>query len=183
MKKAKILILSGEIQAGKTTLCGKIADLARDRGLELGGVISPPVYEQGRKTAIDVEDVRTGETRRLAVLRGREEAELTTRRWQFLPESVRWGNQILETAVPCGLLMVDELGPLELERGKGWTAGLTSLDSGQFQGAVVVIRPHLVDAGLARWPGASVAAVSSRQRGLLGPEEILHRLSLGNPNC
>jgi hypothetical protein len=59
-------------------------------------------------------------------------------------------------AVPCGLLVVDELGPLEFERAQGWLSGLTALDSGEYELGLVVIRPELMGAALARWPEAGI---------------------------
>ena len=50
----------------------------------------------------------------------------------------------MANALPCDLLVVDELGPLELERGVGWTAALGLLQQSGFALAVVVVRPGLV---------------------------------------
>ena len=41
---------------------------------------------------------------------------------------------------------MDEIGPLELDRGRGWVNALDVLCAGQFGLAVVVVRPSLVDA-------------------------------------
>lgn len=41
-------------------------------------------------------------------------------------------------------LVVDELGPLELERGEGLTNAVELLKSGEIKKALVVVRPHLI---------------------------------------
>jgi len=178
MREGKLMILTGEIEAGKTTLCTQVADLAQEQGVDLAGVISPPVFSDMEKVAIDVIDLRTGEQRRLAERTGGENRGPRTRRWQFYPEIVRWGNQVLRSAVPCQLLIVDELGPLELERGEGWTDALEVLDRGEYQQALVVIRAHLVETATSRWPGCEIFHFSSRMRGRDTAREVFSRLKL-----
>lgn len=42
-------------------------------------------------------------------------------------------------------LVVDELGPLELERGEGLTNAIELLKSDEYKKALVVVRPYLVE--------------------------------------
>jgi hypothetical protein len=42
------------------------------------------------------------------------------------------------------VLVVDELGPLELVRNQGWTAGLDVLRAGRYRLALAVVRPSLL---------------------------------------
>ena len=178
MREGKILILTGEIEAGKTTLCTQVADLAQEQGVDLAGVISPPVFRDEQKVAIDIIDLRSGERRRLAECTGGENRGPRTRRWHFYQETVSWGNQVLRSAVPCQLLIVDELGPLELERGEGWMDALEVLDRGEYQQSLVVIRAHLVEAVRSRWPGCEIFHFSSRMRGRDTAQELYSRLKL-----
>lgn len=147
----KITLLTGEIQSGKTSLCLEVAAAAREAGVELGGVVSPGVFHEGEKIAIDVLDIRGGECRRLAEGSGGRSTAVSTQRWAFQPEAVAWGNRILERAVPCDLLVIDELGPLEFHRGEGWTNGFKTVASGDYTAALLVIRLSLLDAALNRW--------------------------------
>lgn len=57
------------------------------------------------------------------------------------------------------LLVVDELGPLELQRDAGLSAGIAAIDGLQQGLACVVVRPSLVDVALKRWPDAVVVDV------------------------
>lgn len=154
-----IWLVSGVFGAGKTTFCRGVAQEWRAKGAEVAGVLSPAVFAGEIKTGIDVLDLRGGESRRLATLRQAQDDEqrgIATQRWLFDPAAVQWGNQVLAQATPCDLLVVDELGPLEFERGQGWLHGLAALDSRAYQLALVVIRPHLLELALARWPEAQV---------------------------
>lgn len=54
-------------------------------------------------------------------------------------------NEHFATLKQYDYLIVDELGPLELERGEGLTNAVELLKSGEFEKALIVVRPHLVD--------------------------------------
>ena len=139
----QLAIVSGPRGGGKTTLCRRLLELARQRGLDCAGIISPAHFEGGRKVGIDLLDARSGERRPLAKADGLP-GELRTVAFRFDPGAVEWGVGLLNAACPCDVLIVDELGPLELERGQGWTNALDVLRNGLFKLAVVVVRPALV---------------------------------------
>jgi nucleoside-triphosphatase THEP1 len=158
------LLVTGDRGAGKSTFCRALVETARALPEPPGvaGIMSPSVYEGGEQVAIDAEDLRTGRRRRVACLRstGEPAPSEATKLWRFREEALAWGNEVLQAAVPCGLLVVDELGPLELEEGRGWLAGLAAVDSGAFAVAVVVVRPRLLAAARRRWPDAAVVEVA-----------------------
>ena len=85
-------------------------------------------------------------------------AELSTPRWQFIPETVSWSNDLLREIGRCDLLIIDELGPLEFLRGEGLMAGMRLVDNGNYRVACVVVRSSLVPKALQRWPEASVVS-------------------------
>ncbi len=154
-----LIIVTGERGAGKTTCCARLIELARSAGKSIGGVLSPAVVVEGEKMGIDVIDLRTSERRRLADRFNAQNRGLNTQRWSFHADSVEWGNTVLRSATPCEVLIVDELGTLEFDRGEGWLAGLAALDAGDYRLGVVVIRPELLEVALLRWPHAQVIAI------------------------
>ncbi|MEE8357000.1 MAG: nucleoside-triphosphatase [Anaerolineales bacterium] len=176
MKPGEIIILTGKIQSGKTNFCLDLAQNAKDMGINLAGVLSPGVFHQDEKTGIDVVNLKSWERRRLAVLRGIGQIGIETRRWSFYPEIVDWGNQVLKNAVPCDLLIVDELGPLEFEREEGWIAGISAVDSGEYQTALVVIRPSFLKMANQRWKVSRVHDLDNTQNTSCSSEDILARL-------
>ena len=152
----KLALLTGGRGSGKTRWCEALARAGRDAGLVVAGLVSPPVLVGGEKTGIDLLDVASGERRRLAE---RARADLPGTEglgWCFDPEALALGNALLARAGACDLLLVDELGPLEFGRGSGLTAAFALLDSRRYRLAVVVVRPALVAAARARWPGAAL---------------------------
>lgn len=174
------VLVTGERGAGKTVFCGALVEAARTmpRPPAVAGVVSPRVYEHGDQVGIDVEDLRTGRRRRLAALRSPDEPARSeaTRLWRFDEEALAWGNEVLRSATPCDLLVVDELGPLEFEEGGGWPAGLAAVDSGDFTAAVVVVRPRLLPEARRRWPAAEVVEMADPPGAAAAATHLVGRL-------
>ena len=177
----RIHLLTGEIQSGKTSLCLEVIEIARKAGIRLGGVISPGVFVSGEKTAIDLLDTRSGECRRLADGPGGRSSAISTKRWAFLPDTITWGNQVLKKAVPCELLMIDELGPLEFHRGEGLVTGFKTVGSGDYRAALLVIRPSLLDEALSRWNATKIINLDDLDEPLRSGKELYESLLMQSP--
>ncbi len=159
---SRLHLVCGERGSGKTQVCAGLAQLLSLYGEDLAGLISPGVFVDGRKVGIEAYDLRSQQRRRLAALRTEQDAaEVMTKAWTFDSASLAWGDEVLRSATPCGVLIVDELGPLEFEQRRGWTAGLDALDGGDYRMAVAAIRPELLETALQRWPGAVVHPMAS----------------------
>jgi nucleoside-triphosphatase len=150
-------VLSGESGCGKTTLCAQVVSLARAQGLAVAGLLTPPRLVNGRRVGLEVEDIRTGQRRPLADAAAESRPGSmgptdgpATEGWHFHADGLAWGTSVLRHATPCDLLVVDELGPLELVRDQGWRIGLDVLRAGGYRLAIVVVRPALVPSLQAR---------------------------------
>jgi len=140
------------IGAGKTTWCTRLVKLAREQGLSVSGVLSPSIYKSQHKVGINIVDLRTDEIRQFAQLREKRARGEGTPRWAFDQDALTWANQVIGESEQCDLLVMDELGPLELLQNKG----LTALDAGKYKVACAVIRSSLLPNALQRWPDAIV---------------------------
>jgi nucleoside-triphosphatase len=160
--RGALTILTGPSGSGKTTLCRELVAAARRDGRDVAGVLCPAVFEGARKSGIAAVDLRSGETCALARRRDAGEAAPGAPRcWVFDEAVLAWGDTRLAASTPCDLLVVDELGPLELDEGRGWTAGIAAVDSGAYGAAIVVVRPALLERARARWPMATPADASA----------------------
>ena len=172
--EALLFVITGSRGAGKTSFCRHLVEAAQQSGWQVSGVLSPPVFEGSRRAAIQVENLGSGEVRRLASRRTGEGVSNTphhTRNWDFDVEALAWGNQVLQNSTPTQLLVIDELGTLEFERRQGWLAGLKAIDSGNYEIALVVIRPELLGEALMRWPDAHIVEIDT-------PEDSLHKAAV-----
>jgi nucleoside-triphosphatase THEP1 len=167
----RVILLSGPRGAGKTTLLKILVDILIPEGTDVSGILSMPVCENGKKTAIDGMALRSGEIRRLAVLNTGSSGHWSTRQWQFDADAMLWADRELEASTPCDLLVVDELGVLEFERDGGWQEGLKAVDNGHYQTAIVVIRPELIEEAKKRWTSALLIDLAPNNRDA-GLEEL-----------
>jgi nucleoside-triphosphatase THEP1 len=136
-------VLTGARNTGKTLVCDDLAAEARARGLDVAGIMtarSGPELHAAR----EVIDLRTGSSRLFGVPT-QAGADPLTHGWDFEADVFEWAAQVLTTATPCDLLIVDELGPLELVGGRGWATALDVLRNRDFGAALVVCRPSLLD--------------------------------------
>ena len=142
-RKPPIWMVTGPRGMGKSSFCREMAESAQNAGWEVAGILSLVQMEWGLKTGILAEDLRTGISRRLASTVRRSESDLAFGDWYFDRQTLEWGSQVLEHSLPCDLLVVDELGPLELTRQMGWQVAFDVLHRGRYRLALIVIRPEL----------------------------------------
>jgi nucleoside-triphosphatase THEP1 len=168
----QLILLTGPRGAGKTSWCLDLVAQAQTRKLAVGGLVSPPVFHNGRKIAIDLLDVATGVRRRLAYHRrysmDSQAAALTgaaTDDWQFDSRVLDWGNETLERLGDCDLFILDELGPLEFLCHQGLQTGLGHIGARRYRWMVAVVRSTLIPLAKARWPWAQVLQIISAREG------------------
>jgi nucleoside-triphosphatase THEP1 len=160
--QGKLTLISGEIESGKTRFCRQVAGVLKELGWDVAGIVSPAVFKGGGKFAIDGLDLRSGERRRLADLTatGDPLQGPQTKRWHFSMQALHWCNEVLQNATPCDLLIIDELGPLEFDRGEGLLASFEANDSRQFKVSLTVVRTSLLEKARGRWPDAEALIIN-----------------------
>jgi nucleoside-triphosphatase len=138
-------LVTGWRGVGKTVFCQEFIRTARQKGWDAAGILSLAGFKDGIKVSIDAQDIRTGEKRSLATTQQHSETGLPFGKWFFSQKTLAWGNEVLRSSVPCDLLVVDELGPLEFNLSLGWVDALKVIRSGRFRLALVVIRPEILE--------------------------------------
>jgi len=156
------VLLTGERQVGKTTVCRQVAELARELGYNPAGVLAPALLgKDGLPVAYHALMVADGEQRPLAWANGdlgkgnlqpeTRNLKLSkggphTSRYSFDADVLSWVIGRLQRAISqgCDLLIMDEIGPLELEQGKGLAPILSDLSAGGLPPLLLVVRPELV---------------------------------------
>lgn len=174
------IIITGKSGSGKTGFCASVVNAMRQSDLnrmDIRGVLSPALMRGGEKVGIQAVNLVTFEHKNLAERNEGDPGAISTKRWVFNPKIIAWCNSILANATPCTVLVLDEIGPLEFERGEGFIAGLEAVDSGDYELSLVVVRPHLIDPALERWPGAEVINVQELADEGAAIEAIVQRVA------
>ena len=169
-----LFILTGDIRTGKTTwLEARVRELEA-AGVPVCGVLAPGVWHGGEK--VGIENVLLPSRERVLLAAPAGDGCTTGLGWDFDAEALaRVNAHLVELAansgdMPSGLLVLDEIGPLELRRGGGLTAALALLDAGPapaWPHALAVVRPTLVEDARTRFAQSwrSVELLSSDESG------------------
>lgn len=166
MRQARIGLLTGPVGVGKTTVAGRVVSLARQQGLVCGGLLAPAMTDsRGQKVGIWGVDLRSGERRPLA----RTDRRLGGPQigpYSFPVEALDWAVGVVEQAIGrCDLLLLDEIGKLELWHGVGLAPLLPRLAAGEVERALVLVRDSLL---------------AELQARLQPVEQVVFRVSEGN---
>lgn len=140
-----IWLVTGWRESGKTTFCREMLKTVCLSGWDAAGLLSPAVFKDGMKESIWAEEIRSGEKRLLAAAHPQTQTDLAFGDWYFNQKTLEWGNQVLQSSIPCDLLVIDELGPLEFNYSLGWVSALDVLKTAKFRLALIVIRPELLE--------------------------------------
>ena len=138
-----IYLLTGAVGGGKTTFLERGLPSLRERHPRLDGYLSLRVFAGGETAGYDLRDLRTAA--RIPLLRRRGEADgFRVGPYVLLPAGLAAAEEIIRRGGAADLLIVDEVGPLELAGGGVWPA-LVGEFAGRDRPALVVVRETLVD--------------------------------------
>ncbi len=135
-----VIVLTGAIGIGKTTVCQKLIEILQARGDTCGGILTRKAEDKG----ITIEDIQSGEKETLASISKVYQGPRTAR-YYFNPEGIDFGNRAIDKGTSVAVLVIDEIGQLEL-RGEGFTGALEILKSGKVESCILVIRKELLSA-------------------------------------
>jgi nucleoside-triphosphatase THEP1 len=138
-----VFVLSGPVHGGKTSLLERSLPRWASRGLPFGGFLSLAATDPNGAKSYDLLDLKRG--RRLPYLR-REGAPHAERAgpFFFIPETLELALTIIREADACELLVVDEVGPLELRGGGLWPA-LREVVAEPARRSLLVVREEILD--------------------------------------
>ncbi|MFC1983806.1 nucleoside-triphosphatase [Chloroflexota bacterium] len=133
------IIVTGVIGVGKSTVCRKLIQIIQSNGLVCDGILTFKSAEGG----IIIEDIRSGKKAPLAEINDGASDGPRTARYLFNQSGINFGIQALHEAASTDVLIVDEIGQLEL-RGEGLVPALDIIKSGRFKNCVLVVRKALL---------------------------------------
>jgi len=147
------ILVSGEKNAGKTTLCKKLIEKLKDKYV-FGGVICPDVFEQGMKIGSDAIDISTGE-RKIMMRQGDVDFECIPvgPKCKVSIEGLELSKKAITDAIiddKCDVIVVDHIGLLERD-GKGIIVeAVNALSSGKT--TITLVRDFILEKFLEKYP-------------------------------
>lgn len=147
----KVIILSGDIQEGKTTFLIRLIELLKQEGLTISGFTAPGVHEKGRRIGYDLEDIGTGQ--QMQFIRDVQSKGTFRHGKYFFNESgLEFGKELLSNTntEEADLIVIDEVGPVEM-KGKGWAEDIERLLSQVYVPQLWVVRNSLLKKAMRQW--------------------------------
>ena len=171
-----ICLLTGPVGCGKTLAASRLADVARQRGPEIGGVLSLSRPHAGGPAKY-VHDLARGVDALLADTAG--PGTESVGRFRFHQQGLELGRHALAQALRerPKLVIIDEVGPLEL-RGGGWAEAAEALVDGYRVGPgllVVVVRKRLLERLQTAWALRAAHVIHATDSDALQKLEMLLR--------
>lgn len=150
VNRPDVVIITGDRQQGKTTFVKQLITELKMQGVEVAGFLAPGVHEAGDRVGFDLMNIRNGEMTQLCRNSGVEGVKFS--RFIFSIEGIAKGDEILlpENIVDSQLVVIDEIGPMELKR-QGWWKAVTRLVEASKVPQLWVVRRNIVRAVAANW--------------------------------
>jgi len=150
-KKSNVVLITGEIGSGKTTLISAISARLKASGVLAGGILASAVYENETKTGYKIQDVATDKEMHLSHTNDTE-GLARVGRYFFIPEAIDFGRAALsvERNRNSQIVLIDEIGAWELQ-GQGWAGSLNELIINCNMPLIITVRKSFLELVIENW--------------------------------
>jgi nucleoside-triphosphatase THEP1 len=178
----RVVVATGATGSGKTTAVEAVVEAIKRTREPVAGFLQPGTWKDGVKVGFRVRDVRSGEEAPLATEVGVGQGDAGTR-FRFDDAGFALARRALQRVSPGDLLVIDELGPVEL-RGQGHMESVRrALSVEGLAGVVVSVRRNLVPPLLAALETEDAEVVDLAHHGPQAPQAVLRALGLEAPTA
>lgn len=147
----RVFVITGPRGAGKSGILAETVDALKKEGVAAGGISAPGLWRDGKRYGFDAVNLGTGERAELCRKDGPDDWPRVGQ-FRFRPEGIEFGRGALALSRLKGanLVVIDEIGPWELEGG-GWAPELELLLKERKKVILLVVRKELLEKACARW--------------------------------
>jgi nucleoside-triphosphatase len=124
-----VILLTGNPGVGKTTVLTKAVSTLKQKGYRVGGMISREVRESGTRVGFEVLDLSGGRRGWLAHINQKQGPQVGKYRVNLEDLDTIGSAAIADAVEKCGVIAIDEIGPMELFSEKFKQATLKALES------------------------------------------------------
>jgi nucleoside-triphosphatase THEP1 len=160
------LLVVGEPGSGKTSWCREYIEEQRKHRATVGGILCPAIEHQGQRVGSNALDLLTGQAVPFARLSGHGSSKAGEKIGDYTisKDGILLACRAIERAVEssCDLVVIDEVGPLELS-GKGLMPAVES-SLASAANLLIVVRSSLREALQKRFPEQEFVVVADLTR-------------------
>jgi nucleoside-triphosphatase len=170
------IFLTGEPGCGKTTVIRKVHETLTARGVKAGGIVSGEIREHDTRVGFELEDLSSHETRVLAHVALRDGPSVGRYRVNLNDIERIAVSAIGHAIAEADVIMVDEIGPMELNSTQFIRATLSALAAPKhFVGTIHKRATHNLVAEIKSNPAYQILVVTNNNRDEL-PKAIVERI-------
>jgi len=142
-----IFIVTGKTHSGKTTFVEKAILKLKKKRYRFYGILSRAVFRDRKRIGYDALDLKTGKKFPLLRRKAMEDKKFEKiGRYYILPEGIRKIYRILlKNISPENILVIDEIGPLEIKKKKGLWQIVQKVLRNEKRNSIIVVRNTVLD--------------------------------------
>jgi nucleoside-triphosphatase THEP1 len=146
----QLILITGAIHAGKTSLLRRLLPVLHARGMNTGGFVCSAFFENNQRSGYDITD--TYETQMTMLSRKGLKSGIQIGNYYMSQTGFDVGLSLLQEDSINGkqLVVIDEIGPWELT-GHGWARELPRLLQKPQMPMIWVVRKGILQAVIERW--------------------------------
>jgi nucleoside-triphosphatase len=110
----RLILITGQPSIGKTTILLRTVGALKIKGYKIGGMISREVREGGTRVGFEIVDYETGQKGWLAHVNQPTGPKLSKYRVNLRDLNAIGASSILNAVADADIIVVDEIGPMEL---------------------------------------------------------------------
>ena len=138
-----IFILTGPVHSGKTTLLRKLTCELKKQKFKIDGFLSEVVLKNQETLGYDLFDLKEEKSIPLLSSTGKKEWERIGS-FYFIPQSLEKAKKVILRGKDADILIVDEVGPLELS-GRGFWPALKQVIYQPLTRYLLVVRINILE--------------------------------------
>lgn len=181
-EKPPVLIVTGDIQQGKTTLLESIIQDLKGQDIQPYGFFSEAERMGNEAQGYRLVSISDNKARTLCSIFPKRDS-VRCGRFYFDPEALEFGIELLNNAAKAnaGLIVIDEIGPLELD-GQGWAPAMDNLCNDSAIPMVWVVRRSMVEKAVRKWDVGRVSVIDITEKHakvLIG--SLIRKMTMARP--
>jgi len=148
-KQVPVYIITGDQREGKTTFLEETVELLKKNGFQVAGIMASGLDKAGERVGFHLVDITSGR-QRLLCSTTEKPGWPNIGKFYFDPDVILFGETLLLSIDHTHILVVDEVGPLEMNGG-GWDASLKKLVQKHRAPMIWVVRRSLAEQVIRRY--------------------------------